>query len=47
VEGLSIAEIAVVMRRSPAAVNSLLQRARAAIFRQGAAYFLGGPEVRE
>lgn len=41
VEGLKIAEVADVMRRSPAAVNSLLQRARAAAFRRGEAHFLG------
>ena len=40
VEELSIGEIAVVMQRSSHAVNSLLQRARANIFRQGRAYFL-------
>jgi RNA polymerase sigma-70 factor (ECF subfamily) len=40
VEELPIAEIAVVMGRSPAAVNSLLQRARATVFRLGRAYFL-------
>lgn len=40
VEELSIAEIATVMQRSPHAINSLLQRARANIFRQGRAYFL-------
>ena len=40
VEGLSINEIAVVMGRSPAAANSLLQRARATVFRQGREYFL-------
>ena len=40
VEGLSINEIAVVMGRSSAAINSLLQRARAAIFQQGQEYFL-------
>src|SRR5437899_1911641 len=32
VEGLSAAEVAVTMHRSPAAVNSLLQRARAILF---------------
>jgi RNA polymerase sigma factor (sigma-70 family) len=47
VEGLSIAEIAAVMGRSPAAANSLLQRARAALFRRGQAYFLGGNEGRK
>ncbi len=40
VEKLSIAEIGVVMGRSPHAVNSLLQRARANIFKTGSAYFL-------
>jgi RNA polymerase sigma-70 factor, ECF subfamily len=39
-EGLSIAEIATVMGKRPAAANSLLQRARAQIFRQGRSYFL-------
>jgi RNA polymerase sigma-70 factor (ECF subfamily) len=43
VEELSIAEISVVMRRSPQAVNSLLQRARANIFRAGRGYFLSDP----
>ena len=46
VEGLSVAEIAVVMQRSTAAVNSLLQRARAAIFREGKGYFLDQSEVQ-
>ncbi len=40
VEELSVEEVAVVMGRSKAAVNSLLQRARATAFRQGQAYFL-------
>jgi RNA polymerase sigma-70 factor (ECF subfamily) len=40
VEGLTIAEIAMVMGRSLAAVNSLLQRARATLFRMGRSYFL-------
>ena len=40
VERLSIAEIAEVMGRSPAAVNSLLQRARATLFQRGRVYFL-------
>ncbi len=44
-ERLSQAEIAVVMGRSPAAVNGLLQRARARAFREGRAYFLE-PEVQ-
>jgi RNA polymerase sigma-70 factor, ECF subfamily len=34
IEGLTVSEISVVLRRSPAAVNSLLQRARAAFARQ-------------
>jgi len=38
-DGLSHAEVAVVMGRSVAAVNSLLQRARAAIYREGRDYF--------
>ena len=40
VEELSIAEVAQVMGRSLAATNSLLQRARAAVFRDGHSYFL-------
>lgn len=40
VEDLSLAEVAAVMGRSPAAVNSLLQRARATLFRLGKPYFL-------
>ena len=38
-DGLTVKEIAQVVGRSPAAVNSLLERARAAIFRQGRSYF--------
>jgi RNA polymerase sigma-70 factor (ECF subfamily) len=41
VHELSIREIAQVIGRSEAAANSLLQRARAAIYRQGRGYFLG------
>lgn len=44
VEGLPQAQIAVVLGRSPAAVNSLLQRARAAVYKQGYDYFLGDLE---
>jgi RNA polymerase sigma-70 factor (ECF subfamily) len=40
VEERSMAEIAAIMARSPAAVNSLLQRARATLFRLGRRYFL-------
>ena len=40
VEELSIVEIGVVMHRSPKAVNSLLQRARANIYKSGSGYFL-------
>jgi RNA polymerase sigma-70 factor, ECF subfamily len=39
-EGLSIAQIATVLGKSPAAINSLLQRARATLLTRGAAYFL-------
>lgn len=45
VEELSIAEIAVVMGRSPAAVNSLLQRGRAALLRRGKSVLLGETET--
>jgi RNA polymerase sigma-70 factor (ECF subfamily) len=41
VHELSIREIAQVMGRSEAAANSLLQRARASIFRRGESYFGG------
>jgi RNA polymerase sigma-70 factor (ECF subfamily) len=44
VERLSVAEIAVVMRRSPASIYSLLKRARAALYRRGRSYFLGDDE---
>lgn len=40
VEGLSMREIALVMKRSPQAVNSLLQRARKTAYERGKAYFL-------
>ena len=43
-ERLSVAEIAVVMERTPGAVASLLHRARAALYRQGRDYFLGEDE---
>ena len=39
-EGLAINEIAVVMKRSPKAVNSLLQRARKTMYERGKEYFL-------
>jgi RNA polymerase sigma-70 factor (ECF subfamily) len=45
-ERLSITEIATVMGRSPASVNSLLQRARRALYERGQAYFLGDDEGR-
>ena len=44
VERLSVAEIAVVMGRSPASVTGLLQRARATLRRRGRCYFLGEDE---
>lgn len=40
VDGLSVADIAIVIGRSPAAVNSLLQRTRAILLERGRAYFL-------
>ena len=40
VEGLSISEVARVLGRTPAAANSLLQRARAAAFQVGREYFM-------
>jgi RNA polymerase sigma factor (sigma-70 family) len=43
-ERLSVAEIAVVMGRSPGSVYSLLKRARAALYRQGRDYFSGDEE---
>jgi RNA polymerase sigma-70 factor (ECF subfamily) len=43
-EQLSVAEIAVVMGRSPASVKSLLQRARETLHRWGRDYFLGADE---
>jgi RNA polymerase sigma-70 factor, ECF subfamily len=43
-EELSVAEIAVVMGRSPGAVSNLLNRARASLYRRGRAYFLGEDE---
>jgi RNA polymerase sigma-70 factor (ECF subfamily) len=43
VDDLSIAEIAVVMGRSPAAINSLLQRGRASLLRRGKTVLLGEP----
>lgn len=46
-DGFSQAEIAVVMERSVAAVNSLLQRARAAIYREGRDYFVLEPLEKE
>jgi RNA polymerase sigma-70 factor (ECF subfamily) len=46
-ERLSVAEIAVVMARSRAAVNSLLQRARATLYRRGRNYFLDEERERD
>jgi RNA polymerase sigma-70 factor (ECF subfamily) len=45
VEELSIIEIALAMNKSTAAVNSLLQRARASIFEHGKTYFLDNSEA--
>jgi RNA polymerase sigma-70 factor (ECF subfamily) len=44
VEGLAVAEIAVIMGRSTAAIDSLLQRARATLYRLGRPYFLDNGE---
>jgi RNA polymerase sigma-70 factor (ECF subfamily) len=46
-EQLSVAEIAVVMGRSPASVKSLLQRARQSLERWGRSCFLAAGEERE
>lgn len=46
-EDFSIAEIAETLRKSPAAVNSLLQRARHSIFTRGKAYFLEAEQVNQ
>jgi RNA polymerase sigma-70 factor (ECF subfamily) len=46
-ERLSVTEIATVMGRSAASVNSLLQRARATLYHRGRAYFLGEEEGKE
>jgi RNA polymerase sigma-70 factor, ECF subfamily len=40
-EQLSVADIAVVMGRSPGSVKGLLQRARAALYHHGRSYFVG------
>ena len=45
VERLSQAEIGRVMGKSPAAVNSLLQRARQTLYARGRAYFLDSPDL--
>ena len=45
VERLSQAEIARVMGKSPAAVNSLLQRARQTLYARGRAYFVDSPDL--
>jgi RNA polymerase sigma factor (sigma-70 family) len=44
-EDLSILDIAQVLEKSPAAVNSLLQRARGSIYTRGKTYFLEPQEV--
>lgn len=46
-EDLPHAQIAAVLGRSPAAVNSLLQRARAAVYKAGYDYFLGDSDESE
>jgi RNA polymerase sigma factor (sigma-70 family) len=47
IEEMKIAEISVIMGRSEGAVNSLLQRARANLYRMGKGYFLDRDEVRD
>ncbi|HET6383280.1 MAG TPA: sigma-70 family RNA polymerase sigma factor [Armatimonadota bacterium] len=47
VEGLSTSEVAIVMKRSPAAANSLLQRARASLFERGKDFFLNPDAERD
>jgi len=44
VEQLSVADIGLVMGRSPGSVKGLLERARATLYRRGRAYFSGGDE---
>ena len=45
VDELSISEIATVIGKSPGAVNSLLQRARASVYQAGESYFIEGDEA--
>jgi RNA polymerase sigma-70 factor (ECF subfamily) len=45
-DGLSLAEIAVILKRSVPAVKALLFRARSTVFQQGACYFLDNREVQ-
>lgn len=47
VEDLSHVQVAAMLGRSPAAVNSLIQRARAAVYRQGQGYFLEESEANQ
>jgi RNA polymerase sigma factor (sigma-70 family) len=44
VEQLSVADIALVMGRSPGSVKGLLERAKASLYRHGRAYFSGEDE---
>lgn len=44
VEQLSVAEIGLVMGRTPGSVKGLLERAKAALYRRGRAYFTGDGE---
>lgn len=46
-EELSIHDISLAFERSPAAINSLLQRARATIYAKGKTYFLEPQEVSQ
>lgn len=44
-DGLTAAEVGAVMGKSPQAVHSLLQRARAAVYRSGSKYFVEESEA--
>ena len=47
VEGLTIAEVAQVIGRTPTAANSMLQRARAAAYKAGMDYFVPDSAVKD
>jgi RNA polymerase sigma-70 factor (ECF subfamily) len=45
-DDMSLAEIALILKRSVPAVKALLHRARSTVFQQGSAYFLDNREVQ-